>query len=243
MEDCLSSEVGPESPLVKPASRSDENTVQSVELPLTTYFLVSMFTFCVPLIPVLAEIGLYGWIYLNIPSPPLILWDWLGTAGMWIFLLPLAFIGFLTTYIALCVTFTTSVIHRWNRKSAPVEGVFSRRFTKAGVIDKRIHYYHLRGFAIKWPMWVTSKSPFPWLVNWCLQRNDDKLGKDVIFDNSIVPLELTEIGDDVYFGPGSCIETHMVNAIFGELFIGRIKVGSNVTVGNGAVVCTSSKIL
>jgi len=220
-----------------------ENHVYAVSFPVTKFVLIQIVTFCGPLLPVLAELGFCVWLVQTIPSIPFILWAWMGPAGMWIFLFPLFAIGMAYTYIAACVLLTTTWIHRWNRQCPPEEGYFSRKFTEKGVADRRIDYYHARGFAIKWAMWVTSKSPFPWLVNWCLQRNDNEFGKNVVFDNAFLPLELCELGDNVYFGPGSAASAHTVNAIFGDLFIGKVKIESNVIVGANAIIGPGSRVL
>ncbi len=199
------------------------------------YILIQLVTFCVPFIPVLAEIGLCMWLIRSGPPISFPLWNWIGPTGMWIFFLPLMGIGIAYTYIYVCVVLTAAWIHRWNRQCPPSEGKFNRNFTEKGLVDHRIEYYHRRGFAIKWPIWVTSKSPFPWLVNWCLRRNDNKLGKNVLFDNSFVPLELCETADNVYFGPGSAASAHTVNAIFGDLLILHLNIGKNVVFGSNTV--------
>jgi hypothetical protein len=213
-----------------------EEHVHAVSISMKVYAVIQTITFCVPLLPVLAELGSYVWLITSVPSIPFILWDWIGPAGMWIFFLPLIGIGIAYTYIVFCVLIATAWIHRWNRQCPPEEGYFSRKYTAKGLADHRIEYYHKRGFIIKWPMWVASKSPFPWLVNWCLRRNDNDLGKNVIFDNSFVPLELCDMEDNVYFGPGSAGSAHTVNAIFGDLFIGRVKIGKNAVIGSNSVI-------
>src|SRR4030042_1945099 len=221
----------------------EEKQVHAVSLPMTNYVFIQIVTFCVPLVPVLAEVGLCVWLVRDGPSISFVLWDWLGPTGMWIILMPLFAIGIAYTYIVVCVWLTTAWIHRWNRQCPPEEGIFSRTFTEKGVADRRIEYYPSRGFAIKWPMWVTSKSPFPWLVNWCLKRNDNNFGKNVMFDNAFVPLELCDIGDNVYFGPGSIMSAHTVNAIFGNLFIGKVRVDNNVVFGANCLIGPGAEIL
>ncbi len=214
-----------------------DETVHVVSIPMKDFILVQIVTFCVPLIPVLAELGLCVWLVTNGPSIPFLLWDWIDPVrGVWVFFLPLMGIGIAYTYIFVCVVLTTTWIHHWNRQCPPEEGYFSRKFTEKGLADHRLDFYHKRGFAIKWPMWVTSKSPFPWLVNWCLRRNDNEFGKNVLFDNSFVPLELCHAEDNVYFAPGSSASAHTVNAIFGDLFMGRIQIGKNVVIGSNSII-------
>ncbi len=212
-----------------------DQAVHAVSIPMKDYVIIHIFTFCIPLLPVLVEVGFYAWLVTNGPSISFILWDWIGNKGVWIFFLPLLGIGIAYTYIFVCVVLTTSWIQHWNHQCPPSEGKFCRVFTDKGVADHRIEYYHRRGFAIKWPMWVTSKSPFPWLVNWCLRRNDNKLGENVIFDNCFIPLELFEVGDNAYFGPGTAAAAHTVNAIFGDLVIGHVTIGKNVVLGPNTV--------
>ena len=137
----------------------------------------------------------------------------------------------------LLVEFTAVWAKRWNKKSPPIQGVFKR------VLDDKssdefylIKYYHKRGFIIKYPMWITSKSPFPWLVNRALRKiSHNKLGSNVIYCDSYVGLEFTDLGDNVFMYPTSALSSHAVNTIFGKISMMEIKLGSNTTFYPGII--------
>ncbi|GAH03795.1 unnamed protein product, partial [marine sediment metagenome] len=98
-------------------------------------------------------------------------------------------------------------------------------------------YYHKRGFIIKFPMWLTSKSPFPWLVNRVLRKvGHNVLGKNVIYSDAYVGLEFTEIGDDVFIYPTSALSSHAVNTIFGKITMMKIIMGRNTTLFPGIIM-------
>jgi len=141
---------------------------------------------------------------------------------------------YLLSLIEIVAIFT----RRWNKKSPPEQGVFERNFRdKKSDLGKLIDHYHKRGYIIKFPMWLTSKSPFPWLVNRTLRRiGHNKIGKNVIYCDSYVGLEFTEIGDNNFIYPTSVLSTHEVNSIFGKLSILKIKLGKNNVLYPGTVV-------
>ena len=155
------------------------------------------------------------------------------------FLLLPGFLFFLYfLYLIILIEFTAFWTRRWNKKSPPVEGVFKRVLDdKDGVEGKMIKYYHKRGFIIKFPMWLTSKSPFPWLVNRALRRiSHNKLGENVIYCDAYVGLEFTEIGDDVFIYPTSALSSHAVNTIFGKITMMKIIMGKNTTLFPGIIM-------
>jgi hypothetical protein len=155
-----------------------------------------------------------------------------------ILLLP-GFLFFLyLLYLILLIELTAFWTRRWNKKSPPVEGVFKRVLDdKDGEEGKMIKYYHKRGFIIKFPMWLTSKSPFPWLVNRALRRiSHNKLGKNVIYCDAYVGLEFTELEDNVFIYPTSALSSHAVNTIFGKITMMTIKMGKNSTLYPGIIM-------
>ena len=86
-------------------------------------------------------------------------------------------------------------------------------------------------------MWLTSKSPFPWLINRTLRRiGHNNIGKNVIYCDAYVGLEFTEIGDNSFIYPTSVLSSHEVNSIFGKLSILEIKLGKNNVLYPGTVV-------
>jgi hypothetical protein len=102
---------------------------------------------------------------------------------------------------------------------------------------KLIKYYHKRGFIIKYPMWLTSKSPFPWLVNRTLRKiGHNTLGHNIIYCDAYVGLEFTNIGDNTFIYPSSGLSSHAVNTIFGKITMLEIKLGKNNTIYPGDII-------
>ena len=141
-------------------------------------------------------------------------------------------------YIILLIEFTALWVRRWNKKSPPAEGVFKRVLEeKDSKEGKMMKYYHKRGFIVKFPMWLASKSPFPWLVNRVLRRiGHNKLGKNVIYCDAYVGLEFTELGDNVFIYPTSALSSHAVNTIFGKISMMKIIMGKNTTLYPGIIM-------
>jgi hypothetical protein len=129
-------------------------------------------------------------------------------------------------------------VRKWNKKSAPQQGVFKRVLDDKNSPEwQMIKYYHKRGFIIKYPMWVASKSPFPWLLNRLLRKvGHNKIGNNVIYCDAYSGLEFTDIGDNSFIYPSTAISSHEVNSIFGKLNILEIKLGSNTTLYPGIIV-------
>ncbi|MBD3337812.1 MAG: hypothetical protein GF353_01800 [Candidatus Lokiarchaeota archaeon] len=101
---------------------------------------------------------------------------------------------------------------------------------------KLIKYYHKRGFIIKFPVWLTSKSLFPWLINRTLQKiGHNKIKKNTIYCDGFVGLEFTNIGENTFIYPGAALSSHAVNSIFGKLSIIEIRLGKNNTFYSGNI--------
>jgi acetyltransferase-like isoleucine patch superfamily enzyme len=147
-------------------------------------------------------------------------------------LFPLWLIGALFLWIFLVIEFAAVITHYWRKRSAPIEGVFHRTFSKGNVEDERLKYYHDRGYIIKFPVWLSSKSPFPWLLKYTLKRIgfQNYIGKDVTFMDTIPGLEFTTIKDGVTYYPGSSTASHVVDSIFGNLTIKKLTIEKNASV-------------
>ena len=141
-------------------------------------------------------------------------------------------------YLIILIEFTALWVRSWNKKSPPQQGVFARVLDDINSLEgKLIKYYHKRGFIIKYPMWLTSKSPFPWLVNRTLRRiSHNKIGQNVIYCDGYVGLEFTDLGDNVFIYPSSGLSSHAVNTIFGKISMLEIKLGRNTTIYPGDVI-------
>ena len=200
-----------------------------VDLPVLDFFKINFISFLVPLYVCLGFFLLFEYGFIIPLSIPL---------EIHLLILPgfLFFLYFL--YLIILIEFTAFWTRRWNKKSPPAEGVFKRVLDdKDGEDGKMMKYYHKRGFIIKFPMWLTSKSPFPWLVNRALRRiGHNKLGKNVIYCDAYVGLEFTELGDNVFIYPTSALSSHAVNTIFGKISMMKIIMGKNTTLYPGIIM-------
>ena len=213
----------------KISSEFDQKKDKVVELPVLDFFKINFISFLVPLYICLGFFLLFEYGFIIPLSIPLEI-HFLMLPG---FLFVLYFL-----YLILLIEFTALWVRRWNKKSPPAEGVFKRVLedndSKEG---KMMRYYHKRGFIIKFPMWLTSKSPFPWLVNRALRRiGHNKLGKNVIYCDAYVGLEFTELGDNVFIYPTSALSSHAVNTIFGKISMMKIIMGKNTTLYPGIIM-------
>ncbi|MHA2280326.1 MAG: hypothetical protein ACXAC5_05705 [Promethearchaeota archaeon] len=208
---------------------NDEKEEKTVELPAFDFFKINFISFLVPLYMCLGFFLLFEYFFINLFAIPIFI-HFLILPG---FLLLLFY-----TYLILLIEFTALWARRWNKKSPPKQGVFARDLDDLKSPEGRImKYYHKRGFIIKYPMWLTSKSPFPWLVNRVLRRiSHNKIGKNVIFCDSYVGLEFTNLEDNVFIYPSSGLSSHAVNTIFGKITMMELKLGKNTTLYPGNIV-------
>jgi len=206
----------------------DEKKEQVVELPALDFFKINFISFLVPLYICLGIFLLFEYGFVNLFSIPISI-HFLFLPG---FLLLLYYL-----YLVLLIEFTAYWARRWNNKSPPKQGVFKRVLDDLNSEEgKMMKYYHKRGFIIKYPMWITSKSPFPWLVNRALRKiGHNKIGKNVIYCDAFVGLEFTDLGDNVFFYPTSALSSHAVNTIFGKITMMEIKLGKNTTFYPGVI--------
>jgi hypothetical protein len=213
----------------KTTSEFDQKKEKVVELPILDFFKINFISFLVPLYFCLGLFLLFEYGFILTFSVPL---------DIHFLLLPVLLLLLYYVYLLLLIEFTALWTRRWNKKSPPVEGVFKRVLDeKDSGEGKMMKYYHKRGFIIKFPMWLTSKSPFPWLVNRALRRiSHNKIGRNVIYCDAYVGLEFTELGDNVFFYPTSALSSHAVNTIFGKITMMTLKMGKNTTLYPGIIM-------
>ena len=154
----------------KTDSEFEEKKDKVVEFAVFDFFKINFLSFVVPLYICLGLFLLFEYFFIIPLSIPL---------DIHILILPGFLVLLYFLYLILLIEFTALWVRRWNKKSPPAEGVFKRVLededSKEG---KMMKYYHKRGFIIKFPMWLTSKSPFPWLINRVLRRvSHNNLGK------------------------------------------------------------------
>jgi hypothetical protein len=210
-------------------TNSEIKEEKTVELPVIDFFKINFLSFLAPLYVCLILFLLFEYYFINLFSiPPII--HLLILPG---FLLFLYYI-----YLILLIEFVAYWTRRWAKKSPPKEGIFQRVLDDVKSPEgKMLKYYHKRGFAIKYPMWLTSKSPFPWLINRTLRRiSHNKIGNNVIYNDCYVGLEFTDIGDNTFMYPSTALSSHAVNSIFGKITMLEIKIGNNNTLYPGIIM-------
>ncbi|MFW9969936.1 MAG: hypothetical protein ACFFDF_07020 [Candidatus Odinarchaeota archaeon] len=207
----------------------EQKLEKTVELPALDFFKINFISFLVPLYVCLGFFLFFEYGFINLFSiPPLI----------HLIALPLVFFILYYVYLIVLIEFTALWVRKWNKKSPPRQGVFRRVLDDLNSEEGQLmKYYHKRGFIIKFPMWLTSKSPFPWLINRTLRKiGHNKIGKNVIYNDAYAGLEFTEIGDNTFFYPTTGLSSHAVNTIFGKITMLEIKISDNNTFYPGTIM-------
>ncbi|MHA1803318.1 MAG: hypothetical protein ACTSU4_02160 [Promethearchaeota archaeon] len=208
---------------------AERNQEKSFKLPLHDFLKINLITFSVPLYGCLAVFLLFEYYFIRLFSIPV---------QIHFLLLPPFFLFLYYLYMVILIETCRIWVNYWNRKSPPKQGVFQRILTdKNSEIGQLLVYYHKRGFIIKYPVWITSKSPFPWLVKRALRRiGHNKIGKNVVYEDCYYGLEFTHIEDDVFIYPTSAISSHEVNSIFGKLTLLEVKLDKKTILYPGIIV-------
>jgi len=209
-------------------SDSEHKEEKTVELPALDFFKINILSFIVPLYICLGLFLLFEYIITIYFNPPLLIH---------LFLLPGVLLVLYYIYLIVLIEFVACWTRKWDKKSPPVQGVFKRVLDEINSEEgKMIKYYHKRGFIIKFPVWLTSKSPFPWLINRTLRRiGHNKIAKNVIYCDNYVGLEFTDLGENAFIYPTSALATHAVNTIFGKISIIELKLERNTTIYPGII--------
>ena len=207
------------------AENSEERTV---EVSVGNFALINIVTVMVPFYACLALFLLFEYCFIMLFSIQ---------TFIHFLLLPGFFIFLYYIYIVLLIEFSAMWVRGWNKKEPPQQGIFERVLEDVkSPTGRMIKYYHKRGFIIKFPMWLASKSPFPWLLNRVLRRiGHNKIGKNVIYCDGYAGLEFTDLGDNTFIYPTSVLSSHAVNSIFGKISILKINLGKNTTMYPGSV--------
>ncbi len=160
-----------------------------------------------------------------------------------IVLLPLLFLANYFLYIW-SITFASKLLHLfYNKQSPPQQGVFSRTFKDGNVSNPILHYYHLRGFLNKWPVWVAKKSLFPWTLNYVLRiMAGNKISKNFMYGDVYVGLELTDLRDGGVIMDGGIISSHVVDSLYGNLTIKECHMNKNAVMMPNSVMTPGGNI-
>ncbi|TFG14402.1 MAG: hypothetical protein EU535_03505 [Promethearchaeota archaeon] len=209
-------------------SDSNQKEEKTVELPAFDFIKINFLSVIFPLYVCLGIFLLFEYFMIFYLAIPLI---------FHLILLPGVILLLYYIYLLSLIEFAAFWVKKWNKKSAPKQGVFKRILDDFTTEEsKMMKYYHKRGFIIKYPMWLSSKSLFPWLINRTLRRiGHNKIGKNVIYCDSYVGLEFTDLEDNVFIYPTTALSSHAVNTIFGKITMLEIKLGKNTTLYPGII--------
>ncbi|MBN2151762.1 MAG: hypothetical protein JW839_09970 [Candidatus Lokiarchaeota archaeon] len=222
-------------------SSTDEDV--GVKLPIIRIATVSTTIIVSGLVP--DSLIVMGVLWLVSTTPQ----TWIALVA-WVVLAPLIFWSLYFVYLGTTVLVTRAFLAYFDLRSKPSSTVLRRQFKDKGHPDYRtMHYYHMRGAVVKYPVWIVLKCPIPSLiarVSKYLCHN--VIGKRILHENSYPGLELTEIGDDVVLEAGSTVSTHVVESLYGNIVRQRVEVGRGVVlginsvIGPGAVVADGSHV-
>jgi hypothetical protein len=202
------------------STEEKEREEKYVELPIIEFFLINLISFLVPLYICLS-------IFLVLEYSIIYFFSFNLLINLTIFVFLLVILHFV--YIIVIIEFSAYWVRVWNKKQPPKQGIFQRVLDdQTSEEGKVLKYYHRRGFIIKFPLWLSSKSPFPWLLNRVLRKiGHNIIEKNVIFCDSFPGLEFTKLHKNVFLFPTSAISSHAVNSIFGKISIMEIILGEN----------------
>jgi acetyltransferase-like isoleucine patch superfamily enzyme len=146
----------------------------------------------------------------------------------------------------LFVGLATKIIWAITEKISPSKNGIIPRNIKSKVAD----YYHIRSFILKYGKNVFVKGIFPWLSNWFYNFvKSSQIGKGTTIEESLLNDKFLTVGENCYVGINSCLATHVVEGIFGNISYFEIKLKDNVTfaamnqIGSGTEVSDNSFLL
>jgi len=188
---------------------------EKLDIPIMLSFFINLVVFTVPLyVSILLIYVFYLYVYQFI--------------SFFIIFFPVIIILAVAAYVSGVVILSSWITLYFVKKSKPVQGVFKRKFPASEIIQ----YYHYRGFVIKYPLWLASKTPIPgpWSIRWVLNKvGHNHIDKSVVMLDCFPALEFLTIKKDAILYPGSIISTHIVDSIFGNLTILENSLGNNTT--------------
>ena len=204
-----------------------------VAIPRMPFFYINLYQFIMPLVVLVVFLGGIVAIY------DLFHVSWV----LQVFLAPLLFLVGYFIVIWSGSKFCRLLNIYYDKQSPPREGVYSREFTAKNVADRDVQYYHLRGFMYKWPVWISKKSIFPWMVNFVLRdMAGNDIHKNAYYGDAYVCLEFSEIGDGAVIENGSTISGHVVDSIFGNLTLKKVVMEKNAVLNPTAIMAPGSHL-
>ncbi|MFW9948907.1 MAG: DapH/DapD/GlmU-related protein, partial [Candidatus Thorarchaeota archaeon] len=141
-------------------------------------------------------------------------------------LTPIIFISIYLLHLFFVALFT-KFFYKIADKRGPSQGIYDRNLDAS---IRALDYYHYGSFLMKYPIFVFSRSPFPWLLNWELKFiNSNKIGKGTVLEETFLHSHIT-FGNNCYLGTSSHITNHLVDGVYGDenlTFLG-VEIGDNV---------------
>jgi len=108
---------------------------------------------------------------------------------------------------------------------SPKTGTFNR-----DIKDKEYLFWNIRNIIKKWPLYITSSSPFPWWKNrFALRFFGVKIGKNSMVDNTWLSSEFLRVGKNVILGMNSTIITFGIEQ--DKFILKKIVIEDNVLIG------------
>ena len=208
-------------------SQQEENEVQEVrKLQFHWYFLGFFIIYMGSFLPSGLIIFFYMTFvfvpyFMNV-SDPIILFTEIQPILI-VITLPLFLIACYVLHLLLVGFFTRFLWQLTERISPSEEGIIPR-----SIPSKKLNYYHIRSFLIKYGKNAFIKGPFPWLANWFFTYvGSNVIGKGTTIEEQVCGDKFCEVGDNCYIGPNSVLTTHLVEGVMGRITYFKIKVGDN----------------
>ncbi|MHA1716767.1 MAG: acyltransferase [Promethearchaeota archaeon] len=152
----------------------------------------------------------------------------LGIFGViaWWFLLPFDFLFAFYFYAFLVIKIARFFLFIEKRVHPPKEGIIPRDFK-----DPDYFHWHVRRFIKRYPVWIVSLLPFPWMKrSYIYNQLGSKIGKNVRCLNAWIDLEFVQIEDNVLIGSASIISSYYFTPKF--LIVKRVHVGKDCIIGS-----------
>ena len=211
--------------MFQPASLKGDSPTPIDERLRNKYFILYFIIIILSFMPCV----LFEWIY------AIFLWKE-GIYLMFIFLFPFNILILIHLLQISAILFSILFLTILKLIYPPKEGIFNRN-----IKDKDYFYWNLRNIVKKWPLFINSSNPFPWLKNrFTLRFFGVKIGSNGIHDNSWISSEFISIGKNVIIGMNSNILSFGIEQ--DKFILKKIIVEDDVLIGAKCVLLPGTHI-
>ncbi len=149
--------------------------------------------------------------------------------------IPLVFL-LLYLFRLYCAAYVMRFIYRTLSKMQKPSELFNA--PPRGETRDAVNIYHTRNFLLRTIKYTFQKSLFPWLATWMFNYvGANKIGKNVVIEGpGYLTTEFLECGDNVYIGQFSVTTSHLVESIYGQLSVRKIKLANNTCIGTHVLI-------